>query len=80
MPKRRQWRDLSPRSQKILLVGAVAEGFLKIVALVDLARRPAEQVHGPKWAWAPAITVVNAFGALPLAYLIFGRVKNPSGT
>jgi hypothetical protein len=49
------------------------EGILKIAALVDLKRRPADQVRGPKWLWAVAVFLVNSAGALPLAYFRYGR-------
>jgi len=57
----------------ILLVApiAVAEIALKIFALVNLYRRPAAQVRGPKAAWATAILLVSLFGWI--AYFIFGR-------
>ena len=73
MATRRNWRDLSPRNRRLILVGGVVEGVLKIAALVDLTRRPAEQVHGRKWAWAVAIVLVNSMGGAPLAYFRFGR-------
>jgi type II secretory pathway component PulM len=74
----RRWSDLSPRARKIIVAGAVAESALKAVALVDLKRRPASEIRGPKWAWLPGLTVVNSAGIIPLAYLVRGRRK-PSG-
>lgn len=70
---RRQWSDLSKRTQRLIIIGAAAETCLKAAALVDLKRRPASQVRGPKWIWAPAVTVINSFGLAPLAYFLFGR-------
>ncbi|HET8600171.1 MAG TPA: hypothetical protein VFL99_07585 [Segeticoccus sp.] len=70
---KRTWSDLSERTRRLLLAGMVAEGTLKAVALADLKRRPAGEVRGPKWRWALAITVVNCFGAMPLAYFVLGR-------
>jgi hypothetical protein len=49
------------------------EGVLKAVALVDLRRRPANQVRGSKARWATAVVLVNSVGAVPLAYLLYGR-------
>jgi hypothetical protein len=46
---------------------------LRTWALVDLRRRPAQNVKGPKAAWAAGLVVVNSAGILPLAYFIFGR-------
>lgn len=54
-------------------MAGAAEGLLKIAALVDLVRRPAEQVRGRKWVWAVAVVVVNSVGAVPLAYFLRGR-------
>jgi len=73
MGKGKQWSDLSPRTRRLLIAGAVIETMLKAVALVDLKRRPASEVRGPKWAWIPVLTVVNSLGCGPLAYFAFGR-------
>lgn len=80
MPARRQWRDLSPRSRRLIVVGGVVEGVLKTTALIDLARRPADQVRGPKWAWAAALLLINAGGGAPLAYVRFGRRRPGTST
>jgi hypothetical protein len=47
---------------------------LAATAWVDLARRPAELVRGPKPAWALAIAV-NFVG--PIAYFTVGRRRSP---
>jgi hypothetical protein len=49
------------------------EAGLKIAALIDLAQRPARGVRGSKVGWAVAITIVNAAGAVPIAYFLRGR-------
>ena len=67
--------DLSPRTRKAIIITGTVEGALKIVALVDLARRPAEEVRGSKPRWAVAIAVINSFGAVPIAYFVYGRRK-----
>ena len=53
------------------------EGVLKIAALIDLARRPSIEVRGSKRWWAAAITLVNSFGAVPIAYFAWGRRRAP---
>jgi hypothetical protein len=68
-----KWSDLSPRSQRLLIAGAAAETVLKAAALIDLKRRPASEIRGPKWVWIPAVTLINSFGGAPLAYFAFGR-------
>lgn len=70
---RGKWSDLSQRTRRLLIVGAAAEASLKAAALVDIKRRPASQIRGSKWIWAPAVTVINSFGLAPLAYFVFGR-------
>jgi hypothetical protein len=68
---RKQWSDLSG-GQKAAVVGlATVQVGLAVTAWVDLARRPAERVRGPKPAWALAIAV-NFVG--PISYFAFGRV------
>lgn len=72
MPKKR-WSDLSPTIRRWILAGAAVEGLLKVVALVDLWRRPADRVRGSKARWAAAIVVANSAGAVPIWYLLRGR-------
>jgi hypothetical protein len=57
----------------VLSVAAVAEGILKLAVLIDLKRRPASQIRGPKWLWATAVTVISSAGVLPISYFVFGR-------
>ncbi|HEV8163492.1 MAG TPA: hypothetical protein VGR74_03415 [Actinomycetota bacterium] len=73
MAARRGWNDLSEGRRRLLMVAAAAEGILKLAALIDIRRRPASQIRGPKWLWASAVTVVSSAGVLPLSYFIFGR-------
>lgn len=68
-----RWREL-PRAHRtrIMIAGAV-QITLAVAAWVDLARRPADRVRGPKPLWAVAIAV-NFAG--PLAYFRWGRVRS----
>ena len=68
-----RWSDLSPRTRRLLIVAGLVDGSLKTAALIDLKRRPADQVRGPKWAWALAITFINSLGIVPLIYFTRGR-------
>ncbi len=68
----RRWSDLSPRTRKLIIVAGVAEVGLKAAAAIDLKRRPADQVRGPKLAWFAAL-LVNSAGLIPLSYFLFGR-------
>ena len=71
----KRWSDLSPRTQRLVLIGSVVEGILKIAALVDLARRPSDEVRGSKRWWAAAIVLINSAGAAPLTYFAYGRKR-----
>jgi hypothetical protein len=70
---RRRWRDLDPRARRLIIAVGTVEGVLKIVALLDLARRPSVQVRGSKLRWAAAITLINSAGAVPISYFLRGR-------
>ena len=68
-----QWSDLSPRSRRLIIAAAAAEAGLKTAALIDIKRRPASQIRGPKWLWAVVVVLVNSFGGAPFSYFLFGR-------
>ena len=70
MDRRKQWSDLSPQQQRSVIAAGVVQVLLAAAALLDLRRRPAEEVRGSKKLWAAA-TMVNFVG--PLAYFLFGR-------
>jgi hypothetical protein len=73
MAVRKQWRDLSEQSRRWLIAAAVAEGILKVAALIDIKRRPASQIRGPKWVWAAMVAVVSSAGVVPVTYFVVGR-------
>jgi hypothetical protein len=77
MAARKQWSDLSERNRKLLIAAGVVEGCLKIAALIDIKRRPASQIRGPKWLWATVVSVVSSAGFIPISYFVFGR-KRPA--
>jgi hypothetical protein len=68
--RRKRWNDLSSRQRGSIVAGGVIQVLLAVAALVDLRRRPTDQVRGSKRLWAAA-TLVNFVG--PLAYFVFGR-------
>jgi Phospholipase_D-nuclease N-terminal len=67
-----KWAELSDRQRALLLGAAAAELSLKIAALIDIKRRPADRIRGPKALWRAAM-VVNLLG--PLSYFAFGRKR-----
>ena len=72
----KQWNDLEPRTRRLLVFAAAIEGVLKIAALSDLVRRPSSEVRGSKAGWAAAVALVNALGAVPIAYFVWGRRRS----
>lgn len=73
--KNRTFEDLPPLVRGGIVVGALADVTLRGIALVDLAKRPEHEIHGPKTLWAPALGVVSSAGLLPAVYLLWGRTK-----
>jgi len=78
MTASKRWSELSPRNRRLIVGAAVVEGLLKLAALIDLKRRPASQVRGPRWVWATLVAVVSSFGLLPISYFLFGRRRPPA--
>jgi len=76
MAPKKRWNELGLRTRRLIIGAATVEAVLKFAALIDLARRPADEVRGSKAKWATAIIVVNSAGALPLYY--FARGRRPS--
>lgn len=68
--KHKRWAELSPAAQSGISILTIAQVALAVAAWADLARRPAEEVHGRKSLWAAAI-FVNFVG--PIAYFRWGR-------
>jgi hypothetical protein len=70
---RRRWSDLSERTRRLLIAAAVADGALRVAALIDITRRPASQIRGRKRVWAAAVAVISSAGVVPISYFVFGR-------
>lgn len=64
--RNRKWSELTPAQKTVMLTLISVEVSLTATALVDLVRRPADQVHGRKGVWALAL-FVQPVG--PVAYL-----------
>jgi hypothetical protein len=63
---KKSWSELSNGQKTAVLTLASIEISLTATALVDLIRRPADQVHGRKAVWAVGL-LVQPVG--PIAYL-----------
>jgi len=68
---RAEWKDLSPRTHKVIIASAAGDGTPRIVALVDRTR-PSSQIRGSKAAWPTTIPVLNSVGTVPILYLTRG--------
>jgi len=60
----------------LVVVASAIEGVLKIAALIDLTRRPSNEIRGSKAAWAAAVSLINSLGAVPIAYFAWGRRRS----
>ena len=69
----RRWSELSQGQRRAIIAAAAVDGVLKIAALVDIRKRPASGIRGPKWLWATSVAVVGSAGILPASYFLFGR-------
>ncbi|HET9561200.1 MAG TPA: PLD nuclease N-terminal domain-containing protein [Propionibacteriaceae bacterium] len=70
MASKKRWSDLTPTQQGLILASAAVELALTAAAIIDLARRPADQIRGPKPLWLLGC-IIQPLG--PLAYLALGR-------
>ena len=74
---RRRWGALSKRTRILLITAAVADGALRVAALIDIQRRPASQIRGRKGMWAAAVGLVSSAGVVPISYFVCGRRRQP---
>ena len=72
MTTQRRWSELTRTQQVAIVTLGAVELALTATALVDLARRPSDQVRGRKALWAIGV-LVQPVG--PIAYLCVGRVR-----
>lgn len=77
MRGKRTWEQLPQRARRAIVLAQTVDGLLRLAAMVDVARRPAEAVRGPKPVWVAALAVVGSLGLLPAVY--FWRGRRPTG-
>jgi hypothetical protein len=68
----KRWSELSTGQRRSIVLSGVVQLTLLIAALVDIRRRPQEEIRGNKWLWTAA-TFVNFVG--PVSYFLFGRKR-----
>jgi bacteriorhodopsin len=76
MTTKKKWSELSSRSRMLIVVTGVVEVALLVATLVDMRRRPADEIRGSKRMWT-ALAFVNIVG--PIAYFTIGRRQRGSG-
>ena len=69
---KKQWSDLSPQKRAIFSITGLVQVALLVAALIDLRRRPAEQIKGSKKLWT-LVAFINFVG--PIAYFVLGRKR-----
>lgn len=67
---KRRWSELSAGQRRGIVLSGMVQVALLITALVDIWRRPQEEIRGSKRLWT-AVSFVNFVG--PVSYLLFGR-------
>lgn len=63
-------------AQIALAVYVVFQISLEVYAVIDIVRRPADRVNGPKALWIAVVVLVNLIGAI--VYLAVGRKPAPA--
>jgi hypothetical protein len=74
MARNKNWRDLRTREKAPLVLRGIVQFALLAAALVDIHRRPAEEINGSKWLWS-AVALVNFMGIGPIVYFLLGRKR-----
>ncbi len=72
MGSKQRWSELSRTERSVIAGATTVQLSLLAAALVDLQRRPSDQVKGSKRLWR-TLAFVNFVG--PISYFLFGRRK-----
>jgi bacteriorhodopsin len=70
MAAKKKWSERSRRSRALIVATGVVEVVLLVATLLDIKRRPADQIKGSKRMWT-ALAFINIVG--PIAYFTLGR-------
>ncbi len=69
----RTWSELPARRRILVAVIGAVEIGLMLAAEIDIHRRPASEINGPKLRWR-LIALINFAG--PLSYFRWGRIRD----
>jgi hypothetical protein len=72
LSKNKKWSELSTATKVRIVLLGVIQVSLMVAALMDIRKRPAEQIKGSKKMWT-ALAFVNWVG--PIAYFVIGRKR-----
>ncbi len=73
MTAKKKWSERSRCSRTLIVAAGVVEAVLLVATLIDIKRRPADQIKGSKRMWT-ALAFVNIVG--PIAYFTCGRRRS----
>ncbi|MGB3632551.1 MAG: PLD nuclease N-terminal domain-containing protein [Rubrobacteraceae bacterium] len=69
---KKEWKELSGGQKRGIVLSGTVQFVLMAAALVDIYRRPGEEIRGKKILWTLA-SFVNFVG--PISYFLFGRKR-----
>ncbi len=69
---KKKWEDLSAGQKRGIVLSGTVQFALLGAALLDIYRRPKEEIRGNKIMWTLA-SFVNFVG--PISYFLFGRKR-----
>ncbi len=75
MVAKKKWSERSKLSRRLIVIAGVLEVVLLAATLIDIRRRPAEQINGSKRLWT-GLAFINIAG--PIAYFTVGRRRAQS--
>jgi hypothetical protein len=75
MVAQKKWSERSRRSRTLIVAAGAIEVVLLMATLIDIKRRPADQIKGSKRMWT-ALAFINIVG--PISYFTFGRRRSAS--
>ena len=73
MTAKKKWSERSRFSRTLIIAAGVVEVVLLVATLIDIKRRPADQIKGSKRMWT-ALAFVDIVG--PISYFVFGRRRS----
>ncbi|MGF1470396.1 MAG: PLD nuclease N-terminal domain-containing protein [Rubrobacteraceae bacterium] len=68
----KEWKDLNIGQKRAIVLSGTVQFVLLAAALLDIYRRPKEEIWGNKALWTLA-SFVNFVG--PISYFLFGRKR-----